>query len=52
MMAAVWIRMLLLALGWGASAVIALIAGILFGLPKLLVLLAGGLAWTCLLLFQ
>jgi len=50
MMAAVWIRILLLALGWAASAAIALIAELLFGLPKLTVLLTGGIVWTCLLL--
>jgi len=52
MLAAVWIRIFLLVVGWGASAVIALIAGVLLGLPKLIVMLAGGLAWTCLLLFK
>jgi len=50
MLATVSIRIFLLALGWGASAVIALIAGVLLGLPKLVVLLAGGIVWTCLLL--
>jgi len=50
MLAAVWIRIFLLALGWAASAGIALIAGLLFGLPKLAVLLAAGITWTCFLL--
>jgi hypothetical protein len=52
MMAGVWVRLLLLAAGWVAAAIIALLAGSLFGLPKLPVLLAGGVIWTCLLLLQ
>jgi hypothetical protein len=50
MMAAVWARLLVLAAGWAASALIALLAGTLLDIPKLPVLLAGGGIWTCLLL--
>ena len=52
MMGAVWARLLLLAAGWGAAAVMALLAGAILGLPKLPVLLAGGVIWTWLLLLQ
>jgi hypothetical protein len=50
MMAAVWARLLVLAAGWAASALIALLAGTLLDIPKLPVLLAGGGIWSCLLL--
>jgi hypothetical protein len=52
MIAAVWVRLLVLATGWAAAVVIALLAGALLSLPKLPVLLAGGGIWTCLLLLQ
>jgi hypothetical protein len=50
MIAAVWARILVLATGWVATAIVALIAGVLLSIPKLPVLLAGGGIWTCLLL--
>jgi hypothetical protein len=49
MMAAVWVRILVLAIGWVASALIALLVGFL-NVPKLPLMLAGGSTWTCLLL--
>jgi hypothetical protein len=40
------------AAGWLAAVGIALIAGALFGIHKLPVLLASGALWTCLLLLE
>jgi putative ABC transport system substrate-binding protein len=50
MIAAVWVRILVLVTGWVAAAIIAFITGVLLSLPKLPVLVAGGDMWTCLLL--
>ena len=52
MMAGVWARLLLLVAGWAAAAVIALLAGALLNVPKLPVLLTGGVIWTWLLLVR
>jgi len=50
-MTAVLARVLVLAAGWAVAGGTALLAGALLGVPKLPVLLAGGV-WTCLLLLQ
>ena len=48
----VWARLLALASGWIAACGMALLAGILLGIPELPVLLTSGALWTCLLLLQ
>jgi hypothetical protein len=44
--------LLALAAGWATAGATAFLAGALLGIPKLPVLLAGGGAWTCLLLLH
>jgi hypothetical protein len=50
MLAAVWMRIMLLIIGWMAAAVVAIIAGIVLGTSFLAILLASGGAWTCVVL--
>jgi hypothetical protein len=49
MIAAVWVRLLVLGTGWAAAAVIAPLAWALLDIPMLPVLLTSGGIWTCVL---